>query len=359
MNMLDDYSETALQFVHAHGTWVIQLGLVWFFTWVTSFVLQRLLRRMGATSSQWTHDWKHALAGAMAAPLRLSVWVAGLAIAGDILHDQFKFQPLATLLGFQPAAQTLIVGWFFLRFIHRGSSVVAIKHPQLGGAQIDTLEKISTAIIAIAMAFLILPNFGISISGLLAFGGIGGIIVGLAAKDMLANFFGAAMLYFDRPFAIGDWVHLPEKDIQGKVEQIGWRQVIVRTFDKRLVFIPNSMFGNLILMNPGKMTHRRILENIGVRYQDIGKLPAIIEEIRAALTQNQALDQTAGIVVHMDKFSVYSVDMVVSAFTKSTEWPDFLAIKEKVLFGINDIISTHGAEIAFPTQVLHIERNAS
>ena len=87
----------------------------------------------------------------------------------------------------------------------------------------------------------------------MAFGGIGGIAIGFAAKDLLANFFGALMIFLDRPFSIGDWIRSPDREIEGVVEDIGWRSTKIRTFDKRPLFIPNSAFASLTVENASKM----------------------------------------------------------------------------------------------------------
>ena len=110
--------------------------------------------------------------------------------------------------------------------------------------------------------------FDYSVSGLLAFGGIGGIAVGFAAKDLLANFFGGLMIYLDRPFSVGDWIRSPDKEIEGTVEDIGWRLTRIRTFDKRPLYIPNSIFASISVENPSRMSNRRIYEKIGIRYDD-------------------------------------------------------------------------------------------
>ena len=99
---------------------------------------------------------------------------------------------------------------------------------------------------------------GYSISGVLAFGGIGGIAVGFAAKDLLANFFGGLMIYLDRPFSVGDWIRSPDKNIEGTVEEIGWRLTRIRTFDKRPLYVPNSTFTQISVENPSRMLNRRI-----------------------------------------------------------------------------------------------------
>jgi len=356
---INSHYEQIIQFFQDNGEWMLQLFLVWFFTILTNYALQRLLRKKAALFNGRASNWKEAFFSAIFMPLRVFVWVGGLTIACNIVYEKFHIAIFKTILAFQPALHTIIIGWFLLRVIKRFSNAAVSKYPNLSIAQLDMIEKISTIIISAAIAMLILPNFGISISGLLAFGGIGGIVVGLAAKDMLANVFGAIMLHFDSPFAVGDWVNIPEKDINGIVEHIGWRQVKLRTFDKRLMFIPNSMFGNMILSNPSKMTHRRFLEHIGVRYNDIDKVPKITQEIREYLQQEKRLDQEAGVFVRLEKFSAYSVDILVVAFAGNTDWVEFIALQEEILLKISAIISGNGAEIAFPTQVLQVETIAN
>ena len=112
------------------------------------------------------------------------------------------------------------------------------------------LAKLLRLAIIISGVLIALPTLGIEITALLAFGGVGGIAIGFAAQDLLANFFGGLMIYMDRPFAIGDWIRSPDREIEGTVESIGWRLTVVRTFDKRPLYIPNSVFNTLALENP-------------------------------------------------------------------------------------------------------------
>lgn len=349
---MPDIIQRIIDFLGTHWGWVAQFAVVWITTWLISFLVQKILRK----NDSHQNTWRSVVIASVSLPLRIFIWIGGATTALHIIQPKVQHPLIQTLLDMQPSLHTLIIGWFALRFTKHSSRLMAIRHSSLSAGQLDTAQKFISVVLVLAVVMLILPNFGISIGGLLAFGGIGGVIMGLASKDMLTNVFGAVMIYFDRPFAVGDWVYLPDKDMNGTVEHIGWRQVTVRTFDKRLVFIPNAMFGNVIVMNPSKMTHRRIYETIGVRYQDINKIPAILEDIRDHLQSNPSLDQSSGMVAHLDKFNAYSVDILVSAFSTTTDWAAFLAIKEKVLLAIHSILHKHGAEFAFPTQLVYMEK---
>ncbi len=91
------------------------------------------------------------------------------------------------------------------------------------------------------------------------------------------------MIYFDRPFKVGDWIRSPDRQIEGTVERIGWRMTSIRTFDKRPLYVPNSVFSNIVVENPSRMLNRRIFETIGLRYDDADKVPVIIDEVREML----------------------------------------------------------------------------
>ncbi|WP_252857383.1 mechanosensitive ion channel family protein, partial [Shigella sonnei] len=134
------------------------------------------------------------------------------------------------------------------------------------------MSRIIKITIIVVLVLLYGEHFGMSLSGLLTFGGIGGLAVGMAGKDILSNFFSGIMLYFDRPFSIGDWIRSPDRNIEGTVAEIGWRITKITTFDNRPLYVPNSLFSSISVENPGRMTNRRITTTIGLRYEDAAKV---------------------------------------------------------------------------------------
>jgi len=162
------------------------------------------------------------------------------------------------------------------------------------------------------------------------------------------------MVYLDRPFSVGDWVKSPDRSIEGTVEHIGWRLTCIRTFDKRPIFVPNSMFTSIVLENPSRMSHRRIYETMGLRYDDVGQLPLIIAAVKQMLIDHEEIDHTQTLIVNFNSYGASSLDFFVYTFTKTTNWIRFHEVKQDVLFKIADIIKAHSAEFAFPTQTLHV-----
>lgn len=223
------------------------------------------------------------------------------------------------------------------------------KKSQYDITTILAIIKLLKAILIIVLFLMILNQFGVSLSGIIAFGGIGGVAIGFAAKDLLANFFGAIMIYLDRPFSVGDWIKSPDRDIEGIVTGIGWRLTKIRTFESRMLYVPNSIFSNIAIENPSRMSNRRIFETIGLRYNDVSKVAIIVEKIRTMLDEHQDIDNKKTLMVNLNKFNEFSVDFFIYTFTKTTNWEEFHKIKEKILLQISDIIAAEGAEIAFPT----------
>tara|TARA_B100000945_G_C20405039_1_gene609516 strand:+ start:812 stop:1891 length:1080 start_codon:yes stop_codon:yes gene_type:complete len=219
--------------------------------------------------------------------------------------------------------------------------------------------RVSKIIVIVITVLILMQEFGLSISGLLAFGGVGGLVVGLAAKDLLSNFFGGLMIYFDRPFKIGEFIKSPDRNIEGIVESIGWRLTVVRTFSKNVLYIPNSAFSNIIVENATRMTNRRFNEVIGVRYEDIDKIPKIVTEIRLFLESHNDIDQNNPPVVYFTSFEASSCDIIVYAFTNTKDWRQFLKVKEEILFKIANIISDNNSAIAFPTTTIDWDKKLS
>lgn len=206
----------------------------------------------------------------------------------------------------------------------------------------------------VVILLMIMQTLGISISGALAFGGLGGLAVSLAAKDMIANLFGGLMLYLDKPFKQGEWIRSTDKTIEGTVEHIGWRLTAVRTVEKSLLFVPNSAFSTISVENSGRMTHRRVQINAGLRYEDADKLPSIIARIEKHLADHPDIDITQDIIVRFINLGESSLNILIRAYTTTTKWISYLSIQQSILLSILEIVAKEGAEMAFPTTTVQI-----
>ncbi len=323
---------------------------------IVKFLVTKLVKLSERSDTRWDNTFLISIYQ----PLTVLIWVVGITYAAE-----FTWQDLtATVENVIPIIRKLgfifCIAWFALRFLRNSEAVIIEKYAnkpdkagldEFGIRAVNKIFRISIVITTILIAF---STMGYSISGILAFGGIGGIAIGFAAKDLLSNFFGGLMIYLDRPFMEGDWIRSPDREIEGIVEYIGWRQTRIRTFERRPIYVPNSIFAQITVENPSRMENRRFRETIGVRYDDLTKVKLIVEEIKQMLIDHHRIDDEKLLIVSLDKFDASSVNILVYTYTKETQGTHFYNLKQGILLNIAEIIERHGAEIAFPTTTLHI-----
>ncbi|WP_070988948.1 mechanosensitive ion channel family protein [Halofilum ochraceum] len=344
--------------------WMVWVFLILFATAALDLVQRIVLRSLARRARGTSNLWDDAVLWSLVGPVGLIIWVLGITIAAEAIGryadtDAALFDYVGAI---RKSGVIVALGWFALRLTRAVESrlierVRAVSFEPDEGPDRSTVQaigKLLRATVLIGVGLVLLQTLGFSISGVLAFGGIGGIAIGFAARDMLANFFGGIMLHLDRPMAVGEWVRSPDREIEGTVEHISWRITRLRTFDQRPLYVPNSIFSNIIVENPSRMTHRRIYETVGVRYDDIAVVSAIANDIRAMLDEHEQIDSDATLIVNFTQYSESSLDFMIYCLTRETRWAPYHAIKEEVMLRIGDIIRSHGAEIAYPTSTLHV-----
>ena len=339
-------------------SWIIQIFIIVLLTLAVDLLCKKGLVRLIQKAAQNRASWDDVLLRAIKKPLRLLIWVLGFGFA---LHIVSLENPIPLFGLVDPLRKTgvlVTIIWFLSRLISEGERQFVVqggeREQTVDRTTVDAIAKLLRASVYITGFLVILQSMGYSVSGVLAFGGIGGIAIGFAARDLLANFFGSLMIYLDRPFNVGDWVRSPDKEIEGTVEHIGWRLTRIRTFDKRPLYVPNSLFNTIVLENPSRMTNRRIYETIGVRYQDAHRIPAIIDKVRDMLRNHEDIDQSATLIVNLNQCAPSALEFFVYTFTRTTNWVQFHAVKQKVMLQILEIVEVCGAECAFPTSTLHL-----
>lgn len=322
-------------------------------TMIVNFLVRRGFDRLYAKAESTTTIWDDALLASVRKPLRLMIWVVGVGWAAEMIAKQ-------SASGFEeiinPLRYVLVLGilvYFLVRFIREVEK--GLVHNGSDATTTHAVGKLLRVSVIVTAVLSILQTLGISISGILAFGGFGGIAVGFAAKDLLANFFGGLMIYLDRPFALGDWIRSPDREIEGTVESIGWRLTVIRTFDMRPLYIPNSVFANIAVENPSRMKNRRIYETIGVRYEDAALLAKIVEDVESMLRADADIDEDQTLMVNFNEFADSSLNFFIYTFTRTTNWVEFHQVKQRVLLDVFGIIESHGAECAFPTSTVHLD----
>jgi len=344
------------QFVFSNWLWISQLLVLLVTALVLSFIFKRMLNQLHSQLQKTKNIWDDAFVVAISKPLRLMIWVVTLVFVAQIMQQHLDQSITKVITILRDVGIIAIFAWFLIRFINQAESNILQQSKKYGQAldqtTADAISKLLRICVFVIATIVVLQTLGFSVSGVMAFGGIGGIAVGFAAKDLLANFFGGLMIYLDRPFKVGDWVRSPDREIEGTVERIGWRLTCIRTFDKRPIYVPNAVFANIAVENPSRMSHRRIYETIGLRYDDVEKIPVILSDIKSMLKQHPEIDSEQTLMVNFNQYGTSSLDFFIYTFTKTTIWIHYHEIKQDVLLKVFEIISGHGASIAFPTTTL-------
>ncbi len=336
----------------------VQVFLVVFCTLLVGVSQQWGFARLFARSQSNRFYLDDSLIDAARRPLTILIWLIGISFAAEIVKNETGAAIFSAIDPIRDVGIIFTLAWFLIRFITRIEKDFYLKKEAIGKevdhTTTDAIAKLFRISVIITGLLMTLQTLGYSISGVLAFGGVGGIVIGFAAKDLLANFFGGLMIYMDRPFNKGDWIRSPDREIEGTVENIGWRLTRIQTFDKRPLYVPNSVFTNILVENPSRMTNRRIKETIGIRYADVSKMEAIIVDVKNMLQEHEDIDTNQTLIVNFNEFAFSSLDFFIYTFTKTTNWIRFHEVKQDILLKVIGIIESHGAECAFPTSTVHI-----
>lgn len=320
-------------------------------------LITRLLGQLQRSADRSAMRWDNVLTDALMRPSKWAIWLLVVYLSLGLFEGADQLRTLV-----RQAADTaliLLLAWIAQRALKGAEAELLSEHR--GKRQSDDRATIRASLrlirisVGIVVLLMVLQSLGVSVSGLLAFGGIGGIAVGFAARDLLANFLGGLSIYLDRPFTVGDWIRSPDREIEGTVEDIGWRMTRIRTFDQRPLYIPNSIFSSVAVENPSRMNNRRIYETIGIRYDDVAVMGRIVADVKAMLESHEAIDLSRTLMVNFVACGPSSLDFFIYAFTKTTDWATFHAIKQEVLLKVLSIISAQGAEVAFPTRTLLLD----
>lgn len=332
------------------------------FAWDVTIVLALLiLLRAGVSSTlRWIHNRLNVTRGlssnipyeatvfeCMQRPLEfLSLFTVGTALAEAVSRPLAATGLLRHIRTLRELGIIISATWFLIRWIERIRSRFSVAK-SIDKAQVDATSRIATVITFVASVLISLDTIGINVQTVLAFGGIGGVAIGFAGREIISNFFGGFMIYITRPFSVGEWIRsIEEEELNGTVEDIGWYHTRVRTWDKRPLYIPNSRFSTLIVENGSRMDNRRILHTFHLRHEDMPVVPTIIAAMETLLNTHQELDPRQHRLVYVDSFGEYSVKIWLSCYTKSVFLYDYRRVQQEILIRFYELVRKHGAKLA-------------
>jgi MscS family membrane protein len=317
----------------------------------THFILSFLKKMAGKTGS----DFDDRAIEALEHPIRFIPIVIGIFFVVEYLDFPDTFASIGDRV-----VRSLIafaIFWAMLRLVDPFSQFLKRLEKVFTLAMVEWLVKTIKAALIFVGAATILQIWGIEVGPILAGLGLFGVAVALGAQDLFKNLIAGILIIAEKRFNKGDWIRV-DGTVEGTVESIGFRSTVVRRFDKAPVFVPNTKLSDSAVTNFSAMTHRRIYWKIGVEYRTtVDQLRAIRDGIETCIMENDAFAKPPEtlLFVRIDSFSDSSIDIMLYCFTKTTNWGEWLKIKEELAYSIKEIVEGAGSAFAFPSQSLYIE----
>ena len=315
------------------------------------FVISRLSKIVNKTSNKIDNTVVEVIEG----PLKFLPIVLGFFIATSYIKLSLEVQNFVDLLN--RTLITIFIFWLLHQLVIPFSYIIKNFEDKISKPLVNwTLKGLEIIIIVLGIV-AVLELWGIKVGPVIAGLGLFGVAVALGAQDLFKNLISGIMILMEKRFTIGD-VILVSNEVEGVVEQIGFRSTLVRRFDSTPVMIPNYKFAEQSVTNYSRRHHRRIRWLIGFEYKtSIDQLKKIRDSITKLIQDNDdfAKNENSSFFIRIDSFSDSSIDMLVQAFTVTNEWSEFLRIKEELAVSIKEIVESNDAGFAFPSQSLYVE----
>jgi MscS family membrane protein len=317
-----------------------------------NFIFKKIIRHVRHRSLSVSHDWKEKIDQVLFLPFQILIWILGGTLIIEILGRRFDFAFFEDYINaFRSTAFILCVAWVLLRWksvVQKDFLNKDHHYRKLNAGFVYVAGKILSIVIVVISSMIVLQIWGLNIAPLIAFGGIGAAAIGFASKDIIANFCSGLMLHINRPFMIGDSIYLPEQDLEGNIEEIGWSLTTVRDKGKRPVYLPNSIFSHAQVINASRMTHRRIEEKVGIRYEDFSRIPELVDRLKAAIAIHPDIDSHLPILVVLNGFNQCALDLYIDVYTLQTRYEKYLMVKHEILMLVYRELTEVGAEMPVP-----------
>ena len=353
----DLFSEVWIQGIFGINVSEIIIGLIIFlFFYVlrrlfARFLISRLSKIVLKSSNQLDDTIVEVIEG----PLKFLPIVIGFFIASSYIDFSLAVQNFIDLLN--RSFITIFIFWLLHQLVVPFSFLIKKFEEKISKPLVDWTLKGLKILIFILGAVAILELWGIKVGPVIAGLGLFGVAVALGAQDLFKNLISGIMILMERRFTIGD-VILVSGEVEGVVEQIGFRSTLVRRFDTTPVMVPNFKFAEQSVTNYTRRHHRRIRWLIGLEYRtSIDQLKKIRDELTHLIKNDKdfAKNENSSFFVRIDSFSDSSIDVLIQAFTLTNDWGEYLKIKEKLAVNIIEIVENNKAGFAFPSQSIYLE----
>ena len=333
---------------------LIGIGIFFIFLIFRGIISKLIIKRLQSIAKKTTNKLDDSFVSAMEGPARFLPIVIGFFIAS--YYMSFSEDSRAIVDTINRTLITIFIFWVMHQVIEPISYILSGLNKILTRELIGWIIKSLKILIFILGLAAVLELWGIKIGPIIAGLGLFGVAVALGAQDLFKNLISGILVLVEKRFKIGDWI-LVEGIIEGIVEKIGFRSTVIRKFDKSVAIIPNFQFAENAVINISQTTNWIISWTINLQYDTtVEQLKTIRNEIENYVTKNEDYKPDLGYAVRVDQFSESSIDMYIRCFTKTDDWDEWLAVKERLAIEIKQIVEKNAASFAFPSQSIYVEK---
>ncbi len=333
---------------------LIYIALAFCAAWLLDFLVNGWLKRVAAKSASKYDDLILTL---LRGPVKVVAFVILLNIGLGIFEWPLRAQSYIThafilVVACSMAYVALKIVDLLLGIWHE--KIVSPQDRVFAAQLLPFISKVAKTATVLAAVVLTADNLEIKITSLLAGLSVGGLALGLAAQDTVANLFGAVAIFLDKPFHIGDRIRV--EGVDGMVEAIGLRSTSVRSLEGHHVTIPNKLMGNAIITNITRRPTIKTELNLGLTYdtpaEKVKRATALLEEIF------RANPRTADLIVTFNKFADSALNIFVVHVWNGTDAKQHFAEMQELNLKIKERFDVEKIEFAFPTQTVHLKTEA-
>ena len=333
---------------------IIGIGIFFLFLIFRGLISKLIIKKLELISKKTTNKLDDTFVKAMEGPARFLPIVLGVFFAS--YYMSFSEETRSFVENINRTLITILIFWIIHQIIEPVSYILSGLDKLLTRELVGWIIKSLKILIFILGAAAVLELWGIKIGPIIAGLGLFGVAVALGAQDLFKNLISGILVLVEKRFKMGDWI-LVEGIIEGIVERIGFRSTVIRKFDKSLAIIPNFQFAENAVINVSQTTNWIISWVINLQYDTtVEQLKTIRNEIEDYIIKNEDYKPELGYAVRVDKFSDSSIDMYIRCFTKTDDWDEWLAVKERLAISIKQIVEKNKASFAFPSQSIYVEK---
>ena len=332
---------------------VILTGFSFIIRYIFSLIFGRVIIRLLDQIGQRNIGSRYILpiarpAGMLMVFFFLSVLYPSLELPGLVgYYAMMTLKGLIPLYGMIVLYQlTSVVDVYLTRLVNRTEST-------LDDQLIPIVRKVLRIGVVVTGGLIILDSLDVPILPLLTGLSIGGLAFALAAQDTIKNFFGSLMIFVDKPFQIGDWI--VSGDIDGMVEEVGFRSTRIRTFRNSVVSVPNGQLADRTIDNNGLRRMRRFRTIIQIKYDTPPNLIETFVKGLNRIVKDHPKTNDEKYEIHFNDLGAHSLDVLFYIFFEAATWTDELKFRQEILLDILKLAEHLGVGFAYPTQTLHVE----